>query len=781
MNQSFQSPGAAVNQHEEVHLQDYLNVIRRRRKLCVTAFFAVFLGVALFTFTMKPVYQATATLHLKDDKAKGGLLGELALNSVNPIDAELEILKSRSNAENVVKRLHLDWQVSQRTDGLSFRVLEFTSTEKEPSYTITLTGTDTYSVANDDGKTVGSGSTGHLLQSQGLTLLLHELRGKTGDSFHLDLLPFNDTVKELRNGLKAAEIGKKTNIISLSYASTDPDKARDVVNTLVQVYLDQTIAFKTEEASRTVGFVEEQLKGVRTELEGSEKNLQAYKTTSGVVQLDTEAQSLIQAFADADKRKAEISLQKKQVEFALASLKEARRRGVTYSPAVMRDDPLVAGMAAKLSDLEVQKRALLADTTESHPGVKVVLGQIDELQRKIQATYETSQKNLEKQETAVSQQLGLYEVQLKALPVAERDLARLTRLSKVNADIYTFLLQKHEEARIAKASTISNINIVDPAISPDQPVKPRKKKNLILGLLVGLMFGVGLTFFQEYLDDTIKDAEEAKRLLALPLLAVIPKISGKEKSGEEADVLPVCHLEPQSIVAEAFRSLRTSIHFASLNREKKLILFTSAFLGEGKSTIAANLATILTQTGSRVLLVDCDLRRASLHTKFGHSKVPGLSEILAGDAEVTKSIHNTGITGLSVVSAGITPPNPAELLGSASMAGFLEEQRHNFDYIIIDAPPLLAVTDALVLTTLSDIAIVILEAGRVPRKAAVRIREILTSAQSHVSGFILNDKDGDSERYGYYGSGYGYGQGYYNDDRDGENKSAKKWWRVFNR
>jgi len=778
MNQSFQSSGAAVRQPDEVHLQDYINVIRRRRKLFVTAFFAVFLGVALFTFTMKPVYQATATLHLKDDKAKGGLLGELALNSVNPIDAELEILKSRSNAENVVKRLHLDWQVSKRTEGLHFRVLEFTSTEQTPSYTITLTGTDSYSVVNDDGKSVGSGSNGQLLQGQELTLLLHELRGKAGDSFHLELLPFNETVKSLRDGLKADEVGNKTNIISLSYASSDPDNSRDVVNTLVQVYLEQTIAFKTEEASRTVGFVEEQLKGVRTELEGAEKNLQAYKTTSGVVQLDAEAQSLIQAFADADKRKAEIGLQKKQVEFALASLKDSRRRGATYSPAVMRDDPLVAGMAAKLAELEVQKRALLADSTESHPVAKALQAQIDELQRKIQSTYETSQRNLEKQEGTVSQQLVRYEGQLKSLPAAERDLARLTRLAKVNADIYTFLLQKHEEARIAKASTISNINIVDPAISPDQPIKPRKKKNLLLGLLVGLMFGVGLAFFQEYLDNSIKDADEAKQLLGLPLLAVIPKIPCKEEGSEESDVLPVSHLDPQSIAAEAFRSLRTSIHFASLNRENKLILFTSAFPGEGKSTIAANLATIITQTGSRVLLVDCDLRRATLHTKFGHSKVPGLCEILAGDADAAKVIHDTGITGLSVVSAGFTPPNPAELLGSASMAGFLEKQRHNFDCIIIDAPPLLGITDAMVLTTLSDIVIVVLEAGRVPRKAAVRIREILASAQSHVGGFILNDKTGDSERYGYYGSGYGYRQGYYSDDNAGA-KSANKWWRIF--
>ena len=774
MNQPQPAPGVRPLP-EEVHLQDYINVIVRRRKLFLGTFAAVFVGVALVTFIMHPVYEAAATLHIKDEKGKMGLLGELALNSVNPVDSELEILKSRSNSENVVKRLHLDWQVTKKSEGLSFRPVEFSSSAKNPVYRVELTGRDTYTVRDDDsGMIVGSGRSGLPLHGKNVTLLLADLQGKSGDSFNLQLLPFNETVETVRKGLKAAEIGKKTSIISVSYRDKDPERARDVVNTLIQVYLEQAVAFKTEEASRTVGFVEDQLKGVRDELDNAEKNLQSYKTGSGVVQLDSEAQNLIETMAGAEKQKADIVLQKKQIEFALGSLRDARRRGNNYSPAVMRDDPLLAGFASRLAELEVQKRALLTDNTENHPAVRNVQGQIEEIQKKVQATYETTLQGLTRQEANVGQLVARYEGQLKTLPVAERDLARLTRLSKVNADIYTFLLQKHEEARIAKASTISNINIVDPAITPDNPVKPQKKKNLLLGLLVGGMFGVGMAFFREYLDDTIKDSEEAKRALGWPVLAVIPCIKHNLKAERDPQHILVSQLEPNSVAAESFRSLRTSIHFSSVNCDKKLILVTSAFPGEGKTTIAANLAITITHTGSRVLIVDCDLRRSSLHEKFGHSRTPGLTELLAGDVELEYCIHNTGITGLDVISAGTVTPNPAELLGSETMSNFLAEQRQHYDFIIIDAPPTLAVTDAAMLTTMSDLVVLVLDAGHVPRKAAARMREILLSTKAHVAGIILNDKTGNTAGYGYYGSGYGY----YGEEENAANK-VKPWWRRF--
>ena len=495
MNSPQPPPPPQQYEIEEVHLSDYLNVLLRRRRIFLLAFLAVFLGVAVYTFTMQPIYEASSTLYVKDEKSgKSGILGDLAmLSSGNPVDAEIEILKSRTNAEEVVKRLHLNWGISEKSKEVSFRIADISSAiHNSPNYTIVLTGPDRTTVANADGSitvampgfivknTDGSvaaqGRIGERVRTQSLTLLLTELQGKNGASFRLRQHSFNDSVERLREAVRVNEVGKKTNVIKVTYNDTNPVMAKAVVNTLVQAYLEQSLSFRTEEASNTVRFVEDQLKGTREELDRSEQNLQTYKSTSGMVKLDAEAEELVRKLSEIEKERASVVLQRNQVEFALEAQKKARRQGGVYSPAAFKDDPLIGSMAAKLTELEMQRRALVAENTERHPQVKAVQGQIDQLQNKIQSTFETARLNLTKQEASLKQQIAEYEARLGKLPEAERTQARLMRFSKVNADIYTFLLQKHEEARIAKASTISNINIVDPAIVPDNPVKPQKKR-----------------------------------------------------------------------------------------------------------------------------------------------------------------------------------------------------------------------------------------------------------------------------------------------------------------
>lgn len=708
-------------QQQEVNLFEYLAVILRRRVTFAWAFFIVFIGVVLYTFLMSPIYEASSTLHIKDDKGKGLLLGELSLNTTNPINAELEILKSRTNSEQVVKRLHLDWQITGKSDGLEFKLLEFKSTAKKPVYQIELTDADSFTVEDDDGKIVGQGKTGVLMLGKGVNILLNELKGKKGDSFHLSLLSFDDTVTGLQSGIKAVEQGRQTSIIRVSYNSTNAVLARDIVNNLVQVYLEQAVGFKSEEAGRAVGFMGEQLQLLRTELDSSEKDLEAYKNTSGAIRLDSEAMALIGKISDLERARTE---------------------------------------------LEVQKRALSTEYTEAHPAVKTI-----------------TQKH-----EMIKRQLAAYEKGMRNLPKAERDLAKLTRISKVNADIYTFLLQKHEEARIAKASTISNINIVDPAIAPNKPIKPNKAQNLLLGLIIGLALGVGLAFFQEYLDDTIKNTDQVKQVMGMPLLAVIPHISVMESTANvKEEIKLITQAEPKSAVAEAFRALRTSLHFSSINREKKIMLVTSTFPQEGKSTISSNLACILSQTGARVLIIDCDLRRSSLHEKFGHAKTPGLSEILTGDVTFADAKHNTGISGLDLISAGITPPNPSELLGSEPMRQFLLTHRENYDHIVIDAPPVLAVSDAPVLTAVADVVVLVMEAGRVPIKLAQHMRDMLATINAPVAGLVFNDKTGKGESYGYYGGSYyrygkgkryggAYGYGHYSDVEQTKDMKKISFW-----
>jgi tyrosine-protein kinase Etk/Wzc len=703
---------------QDIDFFGYLSTILRRKKAFALVFLSVFIGVALYTFMMKPIYEASATLHVKDDKAKAGILGELSLNNADPISAELEILKSRTNAEQVVKNMHLDWLVDKQSKGLNLKLVEFSSSAKEPVYEIELTGADTFTVKDKDGELVGEGKTGLLMQGKEFHLLLNNLSGKRGDSFRLRILPFDNVVAALRGVINAAEVGKQTSIIRVAYTSTDPTRARDVVNTLVKAYLEQSISLKAEEARLTVDFVEEQLQGLRKNLDISEKNLQVYKSSSGVINLDFEAQALISQISIVETNKIQ---------------------------------------------LEMQKRALLSDYTKVHPAVKA----------------------LAEQQEAIKHQLAFYDKQMQKLPVAERELAGLTRIYKVNGDVYSMLLQKQQEARIAKASTITNIDIVDPAITPGSPIKPKKGIYLFIGLLFGCILGAGFVFFQEYLDDTIKDADEAKRVMGIPLLGVIPHIPQHAPNGNFRDPLSLfTNLEPKSMVSESFRSLRTNIHFSAINKDKKIILFTSTFPEEGKSTITANLANIFSQTGARVLIIDCDLRRSSLHKKFGHSKTPGLSELLTGDITFAEAKHNTGISGLDLISAGTTPPNPSELLGSEAMRQFLLTQRGNYDHVLIDAPPVMAVTDAPVLTAIVDMVILVIETMRVPVNVVRHMRDLLSGLHAPVAGFVLNDKTGRGESYGYYGGRYyrygkgkrnGYGYGYYSDEEP-KPKGKIYWW-----
>jgi len=777
MNQPLQPHPHAPPQHE-IHLQDYIRVILRRRKTFAITFAAVFVCVLLYTLIKTPVFEATAILNIKDEKARSGALGELALQTgINPIDTEMEIIKSRTIAEEVVKRLHLDWDVSCPKGKANCRLAEFSTADKDPVYELEITGPTSFTLQGNGGATIGQGMVGQLFKSGGVTLLVNELSGATGDHCRLVLLDFNATAAAVRANIKVSEVGKNTNIVRIAYNSTNPGRARDVVNTLVQAYLDQTISFKSEESRRTVSFVDEQLKGVRQSLDKAEADLQGFKSTAGVIKLDTEAEELIRKFSAAEKERASVSLYKKQIEFALNSLKDAVRKGVIYSPAVMGDDPLVAGMSTKLADLEVQKQSLLPENTKDHPQVRAIQGQIDELQRKILATYETAQKNLAKRESDIARQLADYEANLKQLPAAERELARFLRVAKVNADIYTFLLKKHDEARIAQASTISNIKIVDPAITPDKPVKPQKKKNVVLGLLVGLMLGIGLAFFHDYMDDTIKDGEEAKRILGWPLLGMIPHISTEADEGMRSDANLVSHQKPKSAAAESFRALRTSLHYSTARKQRKVILITSCFPGEGKTTVSANLAEIFSQTGARVLLIGCDLRRPTLHQIFGFERTPGLTELLAGDCQLSEAVHQTGIHAMDFINAGTVPPNPAELLGSEEMAALLTGLREDYDFIILDAPPTLAVSDTPILAACCDAVVVLVEAGRVSAKVAGRLREVLNSVGVPIAGIVINDKSGKGEHYGYYG--YNYGN--YYDEENAKPVRKPLWRRLLRR
>jgi len=724
----------------EINILDYVSVIIRRWKIVALALIVIFTIVAYKTFSIKPIYQATSTIRLLSEQDSLGRMSQgYWVDPAARMSTEIATMKSRSIAEKVAERLHLNWQVAEKSKGFSFKILEFISSAADPVYRIKLISGDTFEIRDKKGNLIGQGQAGVLFSKDGFNLLLTDLSGKVGDTCELTLIPLQEAAMQIQGGFNATEFGKQSEIILASYTSTDPVYARDMVNAFVQSYIDNTIMLKSEQTKKTLQFIEAQLKELRGDLDNSENKLQNYKSRAGFVDLGSEAGVLVTKASELEN---------------------------------------------KLFELEVKKTELLATYTPTHRAVKAVQQQI----------------------AGVRKKLAAYKKEIKNLPAVEQNLAGITRVAKVNSENYTFLLQKREEARIAMESTISNLNVVDAAVIPSAPIIPNVRKNLLLGFLAGLGLGIMLAFLLEYLDDTIKDADQAKRVTGIPLLGSIPQIGGNMSrkkglprpeevsriTGGEAGqelIIPnkgalISQSEPRSVATESFRALRTSLHFSAINKDKKVMIFTSTFPREGKSVISSNTAVVTAQTGARVLMVDCDLRRSSLHEKFHFSKTPGLSEILTRDVTYEEAIHKTEIPNLDLVCAGTTPPNPSELLGSEAMRKFLLTQREKYDYIMIDAPPVLAVTDAPVLTTVSDIVILVMEAGRVPIKAAQHMREILARLNAPVAGLVLNDKTGKGEHYSYYGHGYyskaygyrsGYGYGYYSDEEPEPTRKLRRW------
>lgn len=748
---------AAPVPEEGAHLLDYVNVVLRRWKIAVLVLLVVFGGVAIKTFLTQPIYEASVTIEVKKS-SKGGMLKELGMESDNSLAADIEILRSRSMAGQVVQLLGLDWQAAEVPDGLDLTVRQLQLPSEITACILELTAPDSFRLSTPQGEQLAAARSGELVEQGELRLQLDLRGGRTGDRLRLERLPLHDVANSIMGGIRAVEMGKGTNILRLVYQDTDPARARDIANALAQAYQGQSVSSKTREAGKTVDFINQQLAGLKTALDQTEQDLQEYKVESGLVTLGPEGGSLIQKLVSLEQQKADLSLKRKRLEYAIEEVRRALREGQSYNPTVIDSIPLSQQTVARLAELEAERKTLLADFTEAHPAVLGVQQQIRKAQEALLSSYQAGLKDLQLAEGDLATTLAGFEQQLEGIPQAELELAKRTRVNKVNAELYTFLLQKQQEARIAQASTLSGVEIIDPAFTPKKPVKPNKQKNLLLGLVLGLMLGVGAAFFLDYLDDTVKDAEEVRNQLGLSVLGVVPRIAAD--AGDPTGML-IGRLAPKSAPVEAFRALRTGLHFAAARDQRKILMITSSLPNEGKTTISANMAVVLAQTGAKVLLLGCDLRNPGLYDLFQVPREPGLADLLTGSAK--NYVHRIPGASLDLINAGTIPPNPAELLGSERMKKFLDFVRERYDHVVIDAPPVLPVTDAQILAQLVDDVMIVLEPCRVPRKAARRMVETLRAVEANIIGVAMNDKSGKGFKYygnyGYYGHKY-YGSYY---------------------
>ena len=753
---------------KEIHLLDYLHVVQRRWRIGLIVFLLIFIGVAVKTYLQTPVYQSSVTLRVGYKQQPSEMILKLNLENRFSIVSELLVLQSYALAEKAIERLDLEWEIEEIGRGTDIRLRGMTAPEGVDEVTIELTSSTGYRLLDPDGRVVLEGEIGQVAESGAYRceVLVHS--GLKGDRIKLRRLSPDEILGLFMSGISVSELEEGANLIGLSVQGEDPMLVADIANALAEAYVEQNRVAKASEAELMLQFIDRQQAELGDRLDQSEQAWHEYRIKTGLDRLSAEGQSLVDTAVELEKRRADLNLRLQRINVFLTDFKWNRDDFTTVG-----DLPGVDKYVNQLFALRANRLDLLRKFTAAHPEVVEVDNQMNQLREKIYSAATLAKRRIVQQLADVDISLGKSSRLLEQVPEEELELVRLSRTNQVNAELYSYLLQRQEETRITAAATTSNVDIIDRAQVAGAPIKPNKKKNIALGLILGLMLGVGLTFLLDYLDRTIKDEDDVLEKLGLPVIGTIPKID-IEKSDVKNQL--VAQLEPLSSSAEAFLALRTNLLYIITNQKHRVVMITSCLPDEGKSTIAVNLATTLAQTGAKTLLIGCDLRRPSLCSALGESESPGLTELLI--TRNNKAVRHIKHLGLDFIPAGTETPNPTQLLNSDVMKQLLLRSREHYDYVVIDVPPLLPVSDALVLASQIDLNVMVIESCRIPEKLAKSALNSLYNHGAEVAGVVLNDKTGRGAKYhGAYGYYKGkYCQGYY---RREELEPVLPLWRRF--
>jgi capsular exopolysaccharide synthesis family protein len=743
---------------QRVQMSEYFRVLFRGRWIIFLSFLTVVSLTAYLTHSMRPMYEAGTTILIEEPGGVDRTIFDFTspFNVQTAITNQVEVLKSRTLSEEVIRSL----QLSPYKDELEI------------------------------------------------------LREQTAAG---DAISFDSKVQRLRESISVNQI-TDTDIIELKVVAHSSFEAAFLANAVAEEYYKQNLKASRGEVSEVRQFLEEQLDDIRYKLAQSEELLKEYKETQKMVALNTETAELVEQIAQFrayyNTAETELSANLRRLDFLKKKLSDTKSNLVASIQDVT--SPIIQEFENEIS----QKYGLIASLkAKGAPGTDVALQALEqeieqiknrqvEEARKIAASgvipldpirtnqqlvdriieVETEIKSLTAEAESWRNIIDDADYTLEQVPEKELILARLTRDATLNEKIFLMLNEKYEESRISEAGKTANVRIIDPAKPPKAPFKPNKRLNIILGIILGLGLGVAVSFLLEFLDDSIKTSEDIERM-GLVLLGTIPIVKmseiakkmrreGKYYSKEDMEKVEsklITRFSPKSPISEAYRSLRTNIHFANLDRPNKVILVSSSATKEGKSTTAANLAITVAQMGSKTLLLDSDLRRPAIHNFFKLDRNYGLTNYLIGTMSFDEVIKKSDINNLDIVTCGDIPPNPSEMLASRAMRNFLEEAKKRYDMIILDSPPVIAVTDAAILSTRVDGVIMVVASGFVNRREVQRAINLLRNVNARILGVLLNGLD-IKKIYGSYYYYFHYYQYYYyygSDKKERRRRRAK--------
>jgi len=596
---------------------------------------------------------------------------------------------------------------------------------------------------------------GDTISYQGLSIVFRPRAAQPIEAHDSKTYLFSYTAPHLLTGsyvakLKASWAEEGSGVLDLAVDGTNPDKEIDFLKGLVSEYQRYDLEKKNQAATRTIDFITETLTGISDSLHTVERQLEQFKNKNVVHGVNSEADRLYSKIEPLEAQKVELVLRRNYYKYITDYIKGGESLEQIILPSsVGITDPILSQLISRLVEIQLQ---LKLNNKPANPLVHESKKMILEIKRDIIESVRNQQSTDKIREDYLDRQIKDVEKQLNYLPLVERQLVSIQRNYSFLENLYIFLLQKRAEASISKASTTGDILVVNPPMVSAVAVSPKTSLTYLVALIIGLGVPIFIFILMELLNTKVQSKEDVEKVTKMPFIAGI----GHMRSKNNLEVLTT----PKSSISESFRALRSNLNYFLGNREKAVFLITSSISGEGKTFTSVNLASVLSLSGKRTLIVGADMRKPKIFQDFNLSNDIGLSTYLSGMVDLEKIFQQTSHPLLDLVSAGPVPPNPAELLLTKRMEMFVDEAKKIYDYIIIDTPPLAIVADAFSLTRFADHTIFLVRQDYTPKALLHTINDFYVSGKLEKISIVLNDISKTGPGYGYgYGDGYGYGYG----------------------
>jgi tyrosine-protein kinase Etk/Wzc len=708
-----------VSTGDELRLSDYLAAILGSWRIVVSVMLAVVLLGTAYAFLASPVYKADAMIQVTEAAPQNNANGQAnavqtvsqMFDSKSTTAAEIELLRSRAVVEDTVKKLHLDitarpryfpivggmisgilgtrngeppvsWLSGFAWGNESIAVPKFDTPKDlyDKSFTLTAGENGNYVLSDPDGIAILNGKVGQEASGTStfgpVTILVDKLVGEEGSKYELSRASTLGTVDELQHRLTVTETALQSGIIALSLEGRDSKLTSQIVNDIASRFVQQDLDTRSAEAGKTLAFLEQQLPQLRAQLDASEEKYNTFRNKQGTVDLSEESRLLLQQVVDNK---------------------------------------------SKLLDLQQQRAELSQRFTPSHPAVAALDAQI----------------------AALTNAQGALTKNVAVLPDTEQNAVRLLRDVRVNTQLYTNLLNSAQELRVAKAGQVGNVRVVDFAEAADDPVRPKRVLVILISVAAGLILGILVAFVRKSLYGGVERPEEIEKRLGVRVFAIVPRSTQQlrlqQKVGARSQGLHVlAATSPEDAAVEGIRGLRTSLQLQMADARNNVVMLTGSRPDAGKSFLSVNLATLVASTRKRVLLIDGDMRRGDVHSHFGVRHMPGLSDVLMG-SDIESAVLHDVLPGVDLLTKGSLPSHPSELLMSDRMHEVLDLLKRQYDLVIIDTPPVLAVTDATVIGRHAGTSLLVVRHGRNQVEEIGETMKRLHHGGVNMKGVLLTD------------------------------------------